>query len=138
MRLVLDTCVLKLGAFNADDNPSALTLELCLRGLVEHWASPSILEEYCSTLSDDADFLAEFLADINICYPLTRLCVVRHEPDNRFLECALAVHADYLITVNTAAGHFDRKRYEDVRIATPGEFVRLNQLQPLISILQNL
>ena len=49
---------------------------------------------------------------------------IEHEPDNRFLEVALAVQADYLITVNTARGHFDRKNYEYVRVVTPGEFLK--------------
>jgi len=39
---------------------------------------------------------------------------IKHEPDNRFLECALACRADYLITVNTARGHFDRGSYGNV------------------------
>mgnify|MGYP001616390219 FL=1 len=91
-----------------------------------------MLDEYCSVLGDDPDFLAEFLAAIHICYPLTALRVIRHEPDNRFLECALACEADRLITVNTASGHFDRKRYGDVRTTTPGEFVNLDQVQRLI------
>jgi predicted nucleic acid-binding protein len=37
-----------------------------------------------------------------VCYPATELSVVRHEPDNRFLECALAVDAEFIVTVNTA------------------------------------
>jgi hypothetical protein len=45
-----------------------------------------------------------------MCYPLTELSVIRHEPDNRFLECALAADADFIVTVNTAPGHFDRKQ----------------------------
>lgn len=39
-----------------------------------------------------------------MCYPLTELSVIRHEPDNRFLECALAANAEYIVTVNTAPG----------------------------------
>ena len=132
MRVVLDTCVLKLSTFPTPDNPSALVVELCLRGLIEHWASPAMLDEYCSVLADEPEFLAEFLAGIRICYPLTPLQVIRHEPDNRFLECALTICADCLLTVNTAPGHFDRKRYDDVRITTPGEFANLDRVQRLI------
>jgi predicted nucleic acid-binding protein len=58
---------------------------------------------------------------------------IRHEPDNRFLECALAVSADFLITVNTARGHFDRKDYQGVRVVTPGEFLRLPAVRPLVA-----
>ena len=60
-------------------------------------------------LGDHAEFVAEIVESFPICYPLTELSVIRHEPDNRFLECALAASAGFIVTVNTAPGHFDRK-----------------------------
>ena len=63
---------------------------------------------------------------------LTELQIIRHEPDNRFLECALGVDAAYLITVNTAPGRFDRKQLQDVCIVTPGEFLNLPAVEPLV------
>jgi hypothetical protein len=60
-----------------------------------------------------------------VCYPLTELSVIRHEPDNRFLECALAADAEFIVTVNTAPGHFDRKQYQTVSVARPGEFLNV-------------
>jgi len=48
-----------------------------------------------------------------------------HEPDNRFLECALAASAEFIVTVNTAPGHFDRKQYQAVSVMRPGEFLNL-------------
>jgi predicted nucleic acid-binding protein len=71
---------------------------------------------------DDPNFVAEIVESCRVCYPLTELRVIRHEPDNRFLECALAADAGYIITVNTASGHFDRKLYQTIRVVTPGEF----------------
>lgn len=102
MIVVLDTCILKLATFPRPDNPAALIVELALRGWIETWASPAVLDEYSIVLDDDADFLAELLPKMRVCFPLTPLAVIRHEPDNRFIECALAVRAQYLITVNTA------------------------------------
>jgi hypothetical protein len=32
-----------------------------------------------------------------VCYPLTDLSVIRHEPDSRFLECALAGSAEFIV-----------------------------------------
>ncbi len=107
-------------------------MELGLRRLFEWWVSPAILEEYANVLSEEPEFLGEVSQNIELCYPLTRLRIVRHEPDNRFIECALAVKADYLVTVNTACGHFDRKSYDGVRVMTPGAFVNLDAVQPLI------
>jgi hypothetical protein len=34
-----------------------------------------------------------------VCYPLTELGVNRHQPHNRFLECALAANAEFIVTV---------------------------------------
>lgn len=76
--------------------------------------------------------LRRFLSVVDPCYPLTELAVIRHKPDNRFLECALAVPVDYLVTVNTARGHFDQPDYQGVKVLTPGAFVNLPAVQKLV------
>jgi predicted nucleic acid-binding protein len=123
---------LKLATLPNPVNPSALIVELALRRLLEIWVSPAMLEEYAEVLSDEAEFLAAVTEVVEIAYPLPHLRVIRHEPDNRILECALAVHAGFLLTANTARGHIDRKAYDGVRVATPGEFVNLPTVQPLL------
>jgi hypothetical protein len=40
--------------------------------------------------------------------------------------------ADFIITVNTAAGHFDRKQFQTVRVVTPGQFVNLRPVALLV------
>ena len=125
MRVVLDTCILKLATFPGDNNASALIFQLARSGLIEAWASPAMLEEYGDVLGDRPDFVAEVVDSCRLCYPLTELNVIRHEPDNRFLECALAAQADFIITVNTAPGHFDRKQYQSSAVLRPGEFLNL-------------
>jgi hypothetical protein len=52
LRVVLDTCILKLATFPADNNASALIYELARSGLTEAWVSPAILEEYADVLGD--------------------------------------------------------------------------------------
>jgi predicted nucleic acid-binding protein len=42
------------------------------------------------------------------------------EPDNRFLECALAGRVDYLVTGN--ARDFPGPEYQGARIVNPAEF----------------
>lgn len=123
MRVVLDTCILKLATFPTEPNASALVFELARAGLIEAWVSPAILEEYADVLGDQPVFLADVVECSHICYPLTELSVIRHEPDNRFLECAFAVTADFIVTVNTAPGHFDQKAFQSVGVARPGEFL---------------
>ena len=98
---------------------SALIFALVRAGLVDAWVSPATLAEHVDVLSDHPEFVAEVAAACAVCYPLTELSVIRHEPDNRFLECALAVRADFLVTVNTAPGHFDRKHFGTVRVVRP-------------------
>jgi predicted nucleic acid-binding protein len=133
LRVVLDTCILKLATFSSGDNAAALIFELARTGLFEMWVSPAMFDEYDDVLQDRPDLLAEITEVCRFCHPLTELNVIRHEPDNRFLECALSVEVDFLVTVNTARGHFDRKSYENVRVVTPGEFLKLKEIQPLLN-----
>jgi predicted nucleic acid-binding protein len=95
LRVVLDTCILKLATLPAQNNASALVFELARRGLIEAWTSPAILEEYADVLGDDPDFLAEIVESCRLCHPITELRIIRHEPDNRFLECAFAAAAHH-------------------------------------------
>jgi predicted nucleic acid-binding protein len=132
LRVVLDTCILKLATFPAENNASALIYELARAGLIEAWVTPAILEEYADVLGDHADFVAEIVESFPVCYPLTELSVIRHEPDNRFLECALAADAEFIVTVNTAPGHFDRKQYQAVSVARPGEFLNVPEIGRLV------
>jgi predicted nucleic acid-binding protein len=123
LRLVIDTCIVKMASFPSEDNPAALIVQMGLKGLFEWWVSPAILDEYTDVMSEDEELLAEILDCIHLCYPLTELSVISHEPDNRFVECALSVDADYLITVNCARGHFDQPHYDETRVLTPGRFI---------------
>jgi predicted nucleic acid-binding protein len=131
LRVVLDTCILKLATFPRENNASALIFELARAGFIEAWVSPAILEEYGDVLGDHPEFIAEVVDSCHECHPLTELNVIRHEPDNRFLECALAAGADFIVTVNTAPGHFDLKRYHTVGVLRPGEFLKLPEVARL-------
>lgn len=91
-----------------------------------------MIEEYQEVLSDQPELLQRILSVLEFCYPLTELEIIRHKPDNRFLECALAVPVDFIITVNTARGHFDKSKYQNVSVATPGVFLNLSEVQKLV------
>ena len=105
-------------------------------GKVSDFGSPDTLGEYHRVLANHPLFLEEIQARIELCYPFFTATAIAHEPDNRFLEVALAVSADFLITVNTARGHFDRKSYENVRVVTPGEFLKQREVQSLLARIQ--
>jgi predicted nucleic acid-binding protein len=132
LKVVLDTCVLKLATLPNPANPAALIVELCLAGGLHAWASPAMIEEYQEVLAEQPEILQRVVSAVELCYPLTELGVIRHKPDNRFLECALAVPADFIVTVNTARGHFDRPDYQGVRVTTPGGFLKLPAAQKLV------
>ena len=133
MRIILDTCVLKLATLPNPENKAAVIWELCRRGKLQFFGSPDTLGEYHRVLADHPLLLEEVQDAIELCYPFFTATAIAHEPDNRFLEVALAAQADYLITVNTARGHFDRKNYEDVRVVTPGEFLKQRDIQSLLA-----
>jgi predicted nucleic acid-binding protein len=132
LKAVLDTCVLKLASLPNPNNPAALIVKLCWDGLLECWASPAIQEEYSVVLADEPELLALVQDRFRVCYPLLELDCVKHQPDNRLVECAVAICADYLVTVNTARGHFDQPAYGRTRVVTPGAFLNLPEVQPLL------
>jgi len=123
LKVVFDSCILKLATFHRENNASALIFELARAGM---------LDEYADVLGDRPDFIAEVTETCRVCHPLTELRVIRHEPDNRFLECPLTVSADFIVTVNTARGHFDREQFEAVRVVTPGQFLNLPEVGSLV------
>jgi hypothetical protein len=47
-----------------------------------------MLEQYADVLGDYPEFVAEIVESFPVCYPRTELSAIRHESDNRFLECA--------------------------------------------------
>jgi len=132
LKIILDTCILKLATLPNPINPSALIVELFLAGDLEAWASPAMIEEYQEVLAGTPELLQRILSELELCYPLTELAVIRHKPDNRFLGSALAVSAEFIITVNTARGHFDRLHYQSVSVLTPGAFVNLPGMRKLV------
>jgi predicted nucleic acid-binding protein len=56
--------------------------------------------------------------------PKVQVNVVKVDPaDNKFLECALACQADFLITGNIR--HFPFKEFHQTRVVNPGDFIEL-------------
>ena len=132
LKVILDTCIFKLATLHNPLNPSALIVELFFTGDLQVWASPAMVEEYQEVFADSPELLQKILSRLEWCYPLTELDVIRHKPDNRFLECALAVEADFIVTVNTARGHFDQPDYQGVRVVSPNAFLNSPVAQKLV------
>jgi putative PIN family toxin of toxin-antitoxin system len=128
IRVVLDTNVV----VSAQLKPAGLeatVLLLALRGDIALFVSPPILAEYQRVLYKpklkfNPRRVEAVLGDIGAASRLVRphraLMEAKHEPDNRFLECAVAAHADYLVTGNKK--HFP-KDWEPARIVNAREFI---------------
>lgn len=98
-------------------------------GDVQWLASEAILTEYVVVLSrrklalhpvraDEA--IAKIRAAVAVVKPSVSIKASSDPDDNKFLECAQAGNADYLVTGNTR--HFPRT-WQDTRVVTPREFI---------------
>ncbi|MBA2492293.1 MAG: putative toxin-antitoxin system toxin component, PIN family [Gammaproteobacteria bacterium] len=68
--------------------------------------------------------VALFLADLaSVVRPRKKLNVLRDDPDNRILECALAGHADMVVTGDHAM--LTLQKIETVRILTLRDFLEI-------------
>ena len=131
MRVVLDTNVLVSGLLKPEGNErrvlrlglSATRMTLLL--------SPAIMREYEAVLprprlkltaSDVSQTLSAIRAAGEWVEPNLTLRVTKDEPDNRFLECAAAGQAAYIVTGN--ARHFPR-RYKRIQIVQARRLLEL-------------
>jgi putative PIN family toxin of toxin-antitoxin system len=114
IRIVLDTNVV-VSAMLSPSRTAADVLRLALHRRVQLCVSDAILEEYedvlrrpkCRRPSHVISALMKALrATAETVAPTETLTVSADEADNRFLECAKAAGADYLVTGNLQ--HFPR------------------------------
>jgi|ERR1051326_1492800 putative PIN family toxin of toxin-antitoxin system len=131
IRVVIDTNVV-VSANLVDEGPSAAVLSLAINKNILMFVSPAVLAEYEEVLHRprlkfDPDRIRAFLADVREASELvqpTRTIteIKKDEADNRFLECADAAGADYIVTGNTR--HFP-EQFENIRILTPQRFLEI-------------
>lgn len=107
IRVVLDTNVV-VSAVLTRGGSEAHALDLATAGKVRFYVTPAILTEYEEVLrrakfrrvspkliNGALDLIRRVAILVN---PAMTLAVSRDESDNRFLECAEAASADYLVT----------------------------------------
>jgi len=108
IRVVLDTNVVVSAHLN-DEGYERHVLDLVLAGKLQLSASQPILAEYEGVLRRPkfgigAKLVARLMHRLRsvaqIVQPRRQLNVARDPADNRFLECAEAARADYLVTGN--------------------------------------
>jgi uncharacterized protein len=126
--VILDTNVVVSALLN-DEGREATVVDLAVTGAVRLFASDDILSEYEETLSQpkfplDPDRIKKALASLRavavMVEPTERLSVSPDEPDNRFLECAEAAKANFLVTGNKR--HFPAE-WKGTRIVNAREFL---------------
>ncbi len=134
-KIVVDTNVL-VSALLITHGAEAAVLDCIADHKAEWCVSPAVLAEYEEVLRRPkfsrippkyVDALLVFAARANLVSPKITLTVSPHGPDNRFLECAEAANADYLVTGNTR--HFP-SRHGDTEIVRPRQFLELIRKQP--------
>ena len=108
LKVVLDTNVL-VSAMLQDRGNEARVVRLVRTGFLLACVSPPILDEYELVLRRPAfrippkivdQYLDSFRSHASVIVPRNIVKVSPDEPDNRFLECAEAAKADFLVTGN--------------------------------------
>jgi uncharacterized protein len=128
IRVVFDTNALYSAILKPASVP-AKAIDLLGDGFVLPCVSDDVLSEYCSVLyrkeldlndSRRRELLGSFIGLSLHVAPTEELAISRHEADNRFLECAEAALAHYLVTGNTR--HFP-KTYLSTAIVSPKQLL---------------
>src|SRR4051794_22079145 len=132
--VVLDTNVV-VSAFLNDKGAEATVIDLALAQELRLFVSEAILTEYEATLARPKFAIApeqiEGLMDAVrtvalIVQPTEQLAASHDEPDNRFLECAEASGADFIVTGNKR--HFPAE-WKPTRIVNARELISLIDLE---------
>jgi len=128
IRVVLDTNVL-VSANLSDEGLEALVVSLALNQKIQLHISEPILQEYERVLryphlGFEAKEVARFLARLRrssvLVMPTREVSASPDEADNRFLECAEAARADFLVTGNKK--HFP-KRWKTTEVVNARELL---------------
>ncbi len=130
IKVVLDTNVV-VSAHLTAGGLEAFVLDLALASKLQLYVSPDILAEYAEVLRRprfriDSKKVTQSLRLIKkrakSVKPTLTLSVSRDPDDNRFLECAEAANADYLVTGNRR--HFPAK-YRNTLVVNARQLIEI-------------
>ncbi len=129
--IVLDTNVV-ISAHLNEEGLEAAVLDLVFTGELRVFASEPILEEYELTFARPKfgaiapervrQSLAELRKRATLIEPEDTLDISSHKADNRFLECAEASCADFLVTGNKR--HYPQQ-WKNTRVVNAREFLEV-------------
>ncbi len=128
MRAVFDTNIF-ISAFMFPGGRAEAALSKVIEGDVQLLVSKPLIHEVIDVLSRkfnrDAEELARvavYLSELGkVVQPKRTLSVLRDDPDNRILECAVTGHAEVIVTGDRAM--LELGEYKDVRIITLRDFL---------------
>ena len=128
MKAVFDTNIF-VSALAFPGGRAEAALMKVIGGEVELLVSKSIIHEVLDVLSRKFDRdpeelarVAVYLADLGkVVQPKSKLAILRDEPDNRILECAVAGRADVIVTGDHAM--LALSKYKAVSIVTLKDFL---------------
>lgn len=131
-KIILDTNVI-VSALISKGAPWEIVYNIVLEHEVKMYVSEPVLKEYTEVLSRDkfarfkdfkanADLIVATITALAIVeYPNIELKVLQDKDDNKFLELAATVDADFIITGNTK--HFNINEFRNTKIVTPAEYL---------------
>lgn len=130
LRVVFDTNIL-ISALVFPGGRAEAALARIINGRDILFFSKPILDELLTVLARkfarDEEQLAHtavFISEIaQLCHPRRRLHILTDEPDNRILECALAAHAEMIVTGDQAMLRLGA--YQTVKIITLRQYLDL-------------
>jgi len=130
LRVVIDTNIFLSGLLNVSGAPAKL-IKYFQHDLFLLVISEDILKEYINVILEfNNDVLYEnaeelFLTIMEkaiISNPTQKFDVCRDKDDNKFIECAIAAKADYIVTKNIK--HFPPKEYQGIKIVKIKDFLK--------------
>ena len=128
MKVVLDTNIF-ISALVLPGGQASIAVLGAVEGRFELAISKPIIHEVLDVLArkfardtEELARVAVFLTELGeIVHPRKTLKVLRDEPDNRILECALAAHAEVIVTGDRAM--LALGEHKGVRMVTLREFL---------------
>ena len=132
MRVVFDTNIY-ISAFVIPGSRAEVAIRRIVEGSDILILSRPIVQELISTLSrkfsrdrEELAHMAVFLAEISeLCRPRKKIAILKDEPDNRILECAMAGKADAVVTGDRAM--LSLGQYQGIRILSLKEYLESSQ-----------
>jgi putative PIN family toxin of toxin-antitoxin system len=135
IRAVIDTNVVVSALISPSGNEALLLLAI-KQGLVQPCFSPALLKEYSEVLARpkfsfsqlEIGALVDLLRMKGDLVRAARLSGISPDPkDDKFIACALAAQADFLVTGNKK--DFPQKGLETTRVVSAGDLLNLITLE---------